>query len=152
MHDRGVLPPLPPMVEPHVRPEREIHMDQPVVPDLYRELPEGDGRCSAAAIAALAALAEAMQVYLDAQIADAKHREELAPLGHPMRSVAFGQKIALIAAAESLAHLTREGVDAVSDRDEWRSEVRRMTELERELAVEEPRRAMGIVGDKEDEK
>jgi len=104
-HDRRVLPPLRPMVEPHVRPEREIHMDQPAVPDLHRSVPEGDGRCPAAAVAALA---EAMQQYLDAQIADAKHREELAPLGHPMRSVAFGQKIALIAASEALAHLTRE--------------------------------------------
>ncbi len=36
------------------------------------------------------------------------------------------------------------------ERDEWRSDVRRMTELERELAVEEPRRALGIVGDKDD--
>jgi hypothetical protein len=40
----------------------------------------------------------------------------------------------------------------VSDRDEWRSAVRGMSELERELAVEEPRRALGIVGDKEDAK
>ena len=38
----------------------------------------------------------------------------------------------------------------MSDRDEWRSEVRRMTELERDLAVDEPRRAMGICGDRED--
>lgn len=35
--------------------------------------------------------------------------------------------------------------------DEWRDEVRRMTELERDLAVEEPRRALGICGDREDE-
>lgn len=34
--------------------------------------------------------------------------------------------------------------------DEWRDEVRRMTELERDLAVEEPRRALGITGDRED--
>ena len=39
----------------------------------------------------------------------------------------------------------------MSDRDEWRSDVRRMTELERHLAVDEPRRAMGICGDREDE-
>lgn len=36
------------------------------------------------------------------------------------------------------------------ERDEWRADVRRMTELERELAVEEPRRALGIVGDEDD--
>lgn len=34
--------------------------------------------------------------------------------------------------------------------DEWRSEVRRMTERDRWLAVEEARRALGITGDKED--
>lgn len=38
----------------------------------------------------------------------------------------------------------------MSDRDEWRSEVRHMTELERELAVEEPRRALGITGEADD--
>lgn len=38
----------------------------------------------------------------------------------------------------------------MSDRDEWRSDVRRMTDLDRYLAVEEPRRALGIVGDVED--
>lgn len=80
-------------------------MDNPDVPGLHRSVPEGDARPPAAAVAALA---EAMQVYLDGQIVAAKHREALAPLGHPMRSVAFGQKIALIAAAETLAHLTRE--------------------------------------------
>lgn len=80
-------------------------MDHQDVPGVCGEVPEGDARPPAAAVAALA---EAMQVYLDGQIADARHREELAPLGHPMRSVAFGQKIALIAASESLAHLTRE--------------------------------------------
>ena len=105
MHDRRVLPPLPPLVGSLLRPEREIHMDQPAVPDVHRSVPEGDGRSPAAAVAALA---EAMQQYLDAEIADAKHREGLAPLGHPMRSVAFGQKVALIAASEALAHLTRE--------------------------------------------
>ena len=39
----------------------------------------------------------------------------------------------------------------MSDRDEWRSDVRRMTDLDRYLAVEEPRRARGIIGDKDDE-
>lgn len=38
----------------------------------------------------------------------------------------------------------------MSDRDEWRSEVRRMSEMERYLAVEEPRRAKGITGDEDD--
>lgn len=38
----------------------------------------------------------------------------------------------------------------MSDRDEWRDDVRRMTELEGQLALDEPRRALGIVGDKED--
>lgn len=33
------------------------------------------------------------------------------------------------------------------ERDEWRSAVRGMTEHDRYLAVEEPRRARGIVGD-----
>jgi hypothetical protein len=36
------------------------------------------------------------------------------------------------------------------ERDEWHRDVAGMTELERELAVEEPRRAIGIVGDKDD--
>lgn len=36
------------------------------------------------------------------------------------------------------------------DRDEWRSDVRRMTELEGQLSLDEPRRARGLVGDKED--
>ena len=40
----------------------------------------------------------------------------------------------------------------MSDRGEWRADVTRMTELERELAVDEPRRALGIVGDAEDER
>ena len=105
MRDRATVPPLPPLVGSLLRPFGEVHMDHQDVPDLHRSVPEGDGRCPAAA---LAALAEAMQQYLDAEIADARHREELAPLGHPMRSVAFGQKIALIAASEALAHLTRE--------------------------------------------
>jgi hypothetical protein len=38
----------------------------------------------------------------------------------------------------------------MSDRDEWRREVASMTEIERQLAVDEPRRAMGLVGDEED--
>lgn len=38
----------------------------------------------------------------------------------------------------------------MSELDEWRSEVRRMTDLDRQLAVDEPRRAFGLVGDKED--
>ena len=33
------------------------------------------------------------------------------------------------------------------ERDEWRSAVRSMTELERQLAVDEPRRALGLAGD-----
>ena len=36
------------------------------------------------------------------------------------------------------------------ERDEWRSAVRSLTELGRFLAVEEPRRARGITGDKDD--
>lgn len=36
------------------------------------------------------------------------------------------------------------------ERDEWRADVRRMTELDRFLAVEEPRRAAGIIGDPSD--
>ena len=36
--------------------------------------------------------------------------------------------------------------------DEWRGAVRRMTERERELAYQEPRRALGIVGGPEDAK
>lgn len=39
----------------------------------------------------------------------------------------------------------------MGDRDEWRSEVNAMTESDRSLAVEEPRRAQGITGDPEDE-
>ena len=38
----------------------------------------------------------------------------------------------------------------MSDLDEWRSETRRMTELEGQLSLDEPRRARGLVGDKED--
>lgn len=38
----------------------------------------------------------------------------------------------------------------MSDRDEWRTDVRRMTDMERYLAVEEPRRARGIIGDEDD--
>jgi DNA (cytosine-5)-methyltransferase 1 len=45
-----------------------------------------------------------------------------------------------------------QGGGAVSDRDEWRDDVRRTTELQRHLAVEEPRRALGITGDKDDER
>jgi hypothetical protein len=40
----------------------------------------------------------------------------------------------------------------MSDRDEWRDDVRRTTELQRHLAVEEPRRALGVTGDKDDER
>jgi len=40
----------------------------------------------------------------------------------------------------------------MTDRDEWRDDVRRMTEVDRHLAVEEPRRAIGIVGDITDAK
>lgn len=40
----------------------------------------------------------------------------------------------------------------MSDRDEWRADVARMTEVDRHLAVEEPRRALGICGDAEDER
>ena len=38
----------------------------------------------------------------------------------------------------------------MSDLDEWRSDVRRLTEIERQLAVDEPRIARGIIGDPED--
>ena len=38
----------------------------------------------------------------------------------------------------------------MSDRDEWRDDVRRMGEMDRYLAVEEPRRARGIIGDEDD--
>lgn len=40
----------------------------------------------------------------------------------------------------------------MSDRDEWRSDVRRMSDLECELAQQEPRRALGVIGDREDAK
>jgi hypothetical protein len=36
------------------------------------------------------------------------------------------------------------------ERDEWRRDVTRMTEVERQLAQDEPRQAIGIVGDKDD--
>jgi len=36
------------------------------------------------------------------------------------------------------------------ERDEWRSAVRLLTELGRFLEVEEPRRARGVIGDKDD--
>lgn len=36
------------------------------------------------------------------------------------------------------------------EHDEWRSAVRSMTELDRYLAVQEPRRAAGIIGDRSD--
>lgn len=36
------------------------------------------------------------------------------------------------------------------ERDEWRSAVRAMTETDRLLAYQEPRRAKGIVGDPDD--
>lgn len=39
----------------------------------------------------------------------------------------------------------------MSDRDEWRADVARMTEADRYHAVEEPRRALGICGDAEDD-
>lgn len=38
----------------------------------------------------------------------------------------------------------------MSDRDEWRRTVASMTEADRQLAVDEPRRAFGITGDRED--
>jgi hypothetical protein len=38
----------------------------------------------------------------------------------------------------------------MNDRDEWRRDVARMTEIDRQLAVDEPRQAIGIVGDRED--
>jgi hypothetical protein len=34
--------------------------------------------------------------------------------------------------------------------DAWRADVRHMTEAERHLAYEEPRAAIGLVGDRED--
>lgn len=34
--------------------------------------------------------------------------------------------------------------------DEWRSEVRAMSETDRQLAIDEPRRAIGITGDRDD--
>lgn len=37
------------------------------------------------------------------------------------------------------------------ERDEWRADVSRMSEVEREIAVDEPRRSLGIVGDPEDD-
>lgn len=39
----------------------------------------------------------------------------------------------------------------MSDRDEWRDDVNASTEAELYLAVQEPRWAMGLVGDKEDD-
>lgn len=39
----------------------------------------------------------------------------------------------------------------MSDRDEWRADVAAMTEWVRYLAVEEPRWAVGVVGDAEDD-
>ena len=39
----------------------------------------------------------------------------------------------------------------MNDRDEWRADVAAMTELERQLSIDEPRRAIGIIGDKEDD-
>jgi hypothetical protein len=40
----------------------------------------------------------------------------------------------------------------VNDRDEWRDDVRRTTEMDRHLATEEPQRALGVTGDKDDER
>lgn len=37
------------------------------------------------------------------------------------------------------------------EREESRSAEYAMTELERQLAIDEPRRAIGIIGDKEDD-
>ncbi len=37
-----------------------------------------------------------------------------------------------------------------TDRDEWRRAVAAMTEIDRQLAADEPRRALGIAGDGED--
>jgi hypothetical protein len=39
----------------------------------------------------------------------------------------------------------------MNDRDEWRADVARMTEIDRAAAVDEPRRAIGLVGDPEDD-
>lgn len=38
----------------------------------------------------------------------------------------------------------------MSDRDEWRDAVNASTDLELYLAVQEPRRAMGLVGERDD--
>lgn len=38
----------------------------------------------------------------------------------------------------------------MSDRDEWRSEVSRLNESQRYINTNEPRWAIGLVGDKED--
>lgn len=40
----------------------------------------------------------------------------------------------------------------MSDRDEWHADVAGMTETDRYLAIEEPRRAIGVCGDAEDER
>lgn len=37
------------------------------------------------------------------------------------------------------------------ERDEWWADVSRQTEVERELAADEPRRSLGIIGDPEDD-
>ncbi len=39
----------------------------------------------------------------------------------------------------------------MSDREEWRNAVNASTELDLDLAVQEPRRAIGITGDKDDD-
>ena len=39
----------------------------------------------------------------------------------------------------------------MNDRDEWRADVASMTEMERYLAADEPRRALGVCGDAEDD-
>ena len=39
----------------------------------------------------------------------------------------------------------------MSDRDEWQADVWRMNEVDRELAIEEPRRARGLIGDRDDD-
>ena len=38
----------------------------------------------------------------------------------------------------------------MSERDEWGSAVRALTEVQRDLNITEPRRARGIIGDPED--
>jgi hypothetical protein len=38
----------------------------------------------------------------------------------------------------------------MDDRTEWGRDVARMTEVERQLAVDEPNRAIGLAGDKDD--